>query len=213
MRALLSGLVAWVTDGAAPPASVTPHIADGTLVAPDRVALPAIPANSYGGTPRPAVSNLRLYDSLHVLNFGPGYRPGDSSGVISIEPPQVGTGAYGVLETQVDNDGNEVAGVRSVFEQVPIGTYLGWNLFRAGRLEGGMCNLQGSFIPFARTRAEREATGDARLSLEERYPTKEVYVAAMRRAAESLVNARLLLPDDAAAIVADAERDGVRSGP
>ena len=103
--------------------------------------------------------------------------------------------------------------MRSVFAQVPIGTYLGWNLFRAGRLEGGLCNLQGSFIPFARTKAEREAVGDSRLSLEERYPTKDVYVAAMRRAADGLVQARLLLPDDADAIIGAAERDGIRAGP
>lgn len=213
MRALLAALVAWVKDGTAPPAAAAPRIADGSLVAPDRVALPAIPANAYGGTPRPAVSVLRIYDTLHVLDFGPGYQPGESSGVISIEPPRVGTAAYGVLEGQVDADGNDIAGVRSVFEQVPIGTYLGWNLFRAGRLEGGMCNLQGSFIPFARTKAEREAVGDSRPSLEERYPTRDVYAAAMRRAAEGLVQARLLLPDDAAGIVGAAERDGVRTGP
>ncbi len=124
----------------------------------------------------------------------------------------MGAAAYGVLEGQVDVDGNEIAGVRSVFEQVPIRTYLGWNLFRAGRLEGGMCNLQSSFIPFARTKAEREAIGDSRLSLEERYPTRDVYVAAMRQAAAGLVRARLL-PDDATAIVGAAERDGIRTGP
>ena len=163
---------------------------------------------------RPAPQcDLRIYNTLHVLDFGPGYRPGESSGVISIEPPRMSTATYGVLEGQVDADGNEIAGVRSVFEQVPIGTYLGWNLFRAGRLESGMCNLQGSFIPFAKTKAEREAIGDSRPSLEERYPTKDVYVAAMRQAADALVQARLLLPDDATAIVSAAERDGIRNGP
>ena len=106
MRALLTALVAWVKDGTAPPAGAAPSIADGSLVAPDRVALPAIPANAYGGTPRPAVSDLRLYDTLHVLDFGPGYRPGESSGVISVEPPRVGAASYGVLEGQVDADGN-----------------------------------------------------------------------------------------------------------
>ena len=213
MRALLTALVAWVKDGTAPPPGAAPTIAGGSLVAPDRVALPAIPANTYGGTPRPAVSDRRVYNTLHVLDFGPGYRPGESSGVISVEPPGVGTAAYGLLVGQVDADGNEVAGVRSVFEQVPIGTYLGWNLFRAGRLEGGMCNLQGSFIPFATTKAERELIGDSRLSLEERYPTKDVYVAAMRRATERLVQQRLLLPEDATTIIDAAERDGIRTGP
>jgi hypothetical protein len=76
-----------------------------------------------------------------------------------------------------------------------------------------MCNLQGSFIPFAATKAEREAAGDPRLSLEERYPTKQAYVTAVRAAADRLVGARLLLPEDATRLVAEAERTGVRSGP
>jgi hypothetical protein len=118
-----------------------------------------------------------------------------------------------VLVPQVDADGNDVAGIRSVFEQVPIGTYLGWNLFRAGYLAGGMCNLQGSFIPFAATRAEREATGDPRPSLAERYPTRDAYVAQFRAAAERLVNARFLLPADAALLVSWAEQEGIRKGP
>ena len=74
---------------------------------------------------------------------------GDTSGVITREPPHVRTASYGVLAPQVDADGNDIAGIRSVFVQVPIGTYTGWNFGRKDRFEGGMCNLQGSFIPFA----------------------------------------------------------------
>ena len=212
MRALLTALSAWVRDGTEPPPSVVPRIADGTLVAADQVRLPGIPANDYGGTPRPAMSQQRIYDTLHVLDFGPNYRAADTSGVITIEPPHVGTASYGVLVPQVDADGNDLAGIRSVFEQVPIGTYTGWNLFRAGRLEGGMCNLTGSFIPFAQTKAERDAVGDPRPSIEERYPSKDVYAAALQAAAERLVNARFLLQADAAVLVTRAEQ-GVRSGP
>jgi hypothetical protein len=113
----------------------------------------------------------------------------------------------------VDADGNDVAGIRSVHLQVPIGTYTGWNLFRAGRFEDGFCSLQGSFIPFARTRAERSATGDSRPALDERYPTHEAYVEAVRRAASDLVKQRFLLATDAAALVAEAEKDGVRVAP
>ena len=95
----------------------------------------------------------------------PLYRPEDSSGVLTREPPQVGSGSYGVLEMQVDADGNDLAGIRSAFLQTPIGTYTGWNLGRKDRSENGMCNLQGSFIPFASTKAERIAAGDPRLRL------------------------------------------------
>jgi Alpha/beta hydrolase domain len=213
MRALLTALTAWVRDGVEPPPSAKPRIADGTLVAPDRVRFPEIPANFYGEVDRPAVSSLRIFDTLHVLDFGPLYHPEDSSGVITREPPQVGSGSYGILEMQVDADGNDLAGIRSVFLQAPIGTYTGWNLNRKGRFENGMCNLQGSFIPFARTKAERLAAGDPRLSIEERYPTKDAYLAAFKKAADDLIAKRFLLPDDAALLVKRAESEGIRNAP
>ncbi len=213
MRALLTALTAWVRDGVAPPPSAKPRTADGTLVAPDRVRFPEIPANFYGEVERPAVSPLRIYDNLHVLDFGPLYRAEDSSGIITREPPQVGSGGYGILEIQVDADGNDLAGIRSVFLQTPIGTYTGWNLGRKDRFENGMCNLQGSFIPFAATKAERIAAGDPRLSIEERYPTKDVYLAAFKQSANDLVAQRFLLPDDAALLMKRAESEGIRSAP
>jgi hypothetical protein len=213
MRALLSDFIAWVRDDTAPPASVVPRIADGTLVAPDQVHLPPIPPTQYGEVSRPALSLARRYDTLHVLDYGPDYVPADTRGVLTIEPPKVGTASYGVLEPQVDADGNDLGGIRSVFLQVPIGTYTGWNLFRADYFGGGMCNLQGSFIPFAATRAERLAAGDPRPSLEERYPTRDAYVAQFRAAASRLVAARLLLPDDASRLVDTASREGIRSAP
>jgi hypothetical protein len=58
MRALLDGLTRWVRDGEAPPPSRVARIADGTLVSPDAVQFPSIPANAYGGVERPAVSFL-----------------------------------------------------------------------------------------------------------------------------------------------------------
>jgi len=83
----------------------------------------------------------------------------------------------------VDADGNDLGGIRNVFLQVPIGTYTGWNLFNRSFYEDGFCTLQGSFIPFARTRQERLDASDPRLSIEERYPSKEAYVAAIKTAA------------------------------
>ena len=97
--------------------------------------------------------------------------------------------------------------------QAPIGTYTGWNLNRKGHFESGMCNLQGSFIPFAATKAERIATGDPRLSIEERYPSREVYLSTFKKAADDLVAKRYLLPDDAALLVKRAESQGIRSAP
>jgi hypothetical protein len=96
---------------------------------------------------------------------------------------------------------------------VPIGTSTGWNLGRAGRFEDGFCSLSGSFIPFARTRAERASVGDARPSLEARYPTREVYVTAVRAGPAALVGRGFLRPGDAALLAAEAERDGIREAP
>ena len=92
MRALMSALTAWVLDDVTPPESAVPRIADGTLVPPDQVRFPPIPANRYGGVERPATSTARVHDTLHVLDFGPLYRAQDSSGIITREPPLVRLG-------------------------------------------------------------------------------------------------------------------------
>jgi hypothetical protein len=120
---------------------------------------------------------------------------------------------YGVLVNQVNEDGNDIGGVRGLHLEVPIATYTGWNLGRRDRFEDGFCSLTGSFVPFARTKQERLDAGDERLSIEERYPNKDAYVAAVRRTANKLISARLLLPDDAKRLVAEAESEGIRLGP
>jgi hypothetical protein len=213
MRALLDGLTRWVRDGQAPPPSQVPRIAAGTLVAPDAVRFPTIPANAYGGVQRPAVRFLGVHNPLPVFDRGPGYKAGQISGIASKEPPGIGTARYGVLVPQVDEDGNDVGGVRAVYIQAPIGTYTGWNLFRDDWFTNGFCTLSGSFIPFAATKADREKTGDPRLSLEERYPTPDAYVASVRKAADALVGQRLLLPEDAKRLVTEAEAKGIRTAP
>ena len=213
MRALMTAFTAWVRDGIEPPPSAKPSIADGTLVAPDGCGFRRFRQTSmakWSGLP------FRLSEFTTIFTFSISVRstaPKTSSGVITREPPQVGSGSYGILEMQVDADGNDLAGIRSVFLQTPIGTYTGWNLGRKDRFENGMCNLQGSFIPFAATKAERIATGDPRLSIEERYPTKDVYLSAFKKAANDLVAKRFLLPDDADSLVKTAETEGVRSAP
>jgi hypothetical protein len=213
MRALLSALTEWVRDGRAPPPSAKPSIADATLVAPDAVRFPLIPANAYGGVARPAMRFSGDVNPLHVLDFGPEYRPGDTGGVITVEPPRVGAASYAVLVPQVDADGNDLGGVRSVYLAAPIGTYTAWNHFRTDWFDGGFCNFNGSFVPFAATKAERLAAGDPRPSIEERYPDKGAYGAAVRNAAAGLVERRLLLAEDAERLVAEATKDGVRAGP
>ena len=213
MRAAFTNLAGWVRDRKMPPASVKPAVATGTLVPPDRVHFPLIPATNYKGVPRPEARYTGAVSALYVLDFGPDYRAGDSSGIITQEPPKSGSASYAILVPQVDADGIDIGGVRDVYLGAPIGTYSGWNAFRPELFDGGFCNFQGSFIPFAATRAERMEAGDPRPSLEERYPTKDAYVAAVRDASDKLVAARMMLAEDRARLIAEAEVNGVRNGP
>jgi hypothetical protein len=201
LRALLVALRAWVVSGAAPPATRIPTLRDRTLVdsAPRAIGWPSIPGVRYSG----------LLNELRLLDYGRRFDADRESGIVE-EPPRAPARAeYTVLVPRVDGDGNEVAGVRSVALEVPLGTHTGWNLRRAGFAEDEQCGLTGSFIPFARTQAEREAAGDPRLSLEERYGAHAGYVAAVRAAAARLVAARLLLQPDADLLIAQADASTV----
>jgi hypothetical protein len=106
----------------------------------------------------------------------------------------------------VDKDGNEIAGIRSINIRVPVGTFTGWALRREGFGKGDLSSLNGMFIPFKKTKKDRKAVMDPRLSLEERYGSHEKYVEAVRRAAEELVNEGFLLPKDARSEIEDAEK-------
>ena len=94
-----------------------------------------------------------------LFDFGQSF----DQGILSNLPPIFLGSPYPAFVPRADADGNDIGGIRSVFALVPVGTYTGWNVGRAGLFEGGMCNLQGSFIPFAPTKAAREAVSDPRL--------------------------------------------------
>ncbi len=120
-----------------------------------------------------------------------------------VDPPEGGLAQlYETFVSAVDDDGNETAGILLPPIAVPLGTYTGWNVYRAQPDE--LADRDGSLIPFAGTRSEREAADDPRPSLAERYGTREAYVAKVAAAAAALVAERLLLPADAAAYVAAA---------
>ena len=213
MRALLFHLNNWVQKGIEPPPSARPTLAAGTLVKPDMVHFPRIPANHYGGVMRPAVRYNGNNNPLHVQDYGRSFRAEATSGILAIEPPKLSSATYGTLVAQVDADGNDLGGIRNIYVSVPIGTYTGWNLFNAQFPEDGFCTLQGSFIPFASNQAERLATGDPRPSLAERYPTKDAYVTAVKQASEKLVKQGFLLEQDANRLIKEAETQGMRQGP
>jgi hypothetical protein len=148
----------------------------------------------------PTVVFTGLYNTRNLLFWGPKFDADDESGILT-EPPVVTDLAFNILEPAVDADGNDIDGVRSTTLQAPLGTYMGWNYRAAGFGEGDLCDLTGSFIPFAGTQAQRIANGDPRLSLHERYGNNTGYVAAVTAAANNLVSEGLLLPDDATSII------------
>jgi hypothetical protein len=191
LRALIVALDEWASKGIAPPPSRYPTVKDGTLIAPSKKGFPKIPGVRYQ-----ALHNRQLF-----LDYGAEILRGK----MTIHPPKpIGNGAYKILVPKVDKDGNDIPGIRLPAIQVPIGTYTGWNLRPHGLAEGDLAGLLGSFIPFAKTKAERRQTGDPRLSLEERYKDQHDYVRQISRAARRLIVERILLQEDAERIIAEA---------
>jgi alpha/beta hydrolase family protein len=173
---LFAALEQWVTNGTAPPPTRVPRIADGTAVAAENVRMPAV----HGFAVAPGANQI-----VPPVDW--------------IDPPARIDNVYGARVCAVDADGNEIAGIRLPPIAVPLGTYTGWNLYRAQ--PGELADRDGSLIAFARTKADREAAGDPRPSLTERYGTREKYVDTVEAAAAALVAERLLLRADAAAYV------------
>ena len=201
MRALTADLIDWVTKGTEPPPSRYPRLDRGELVPAKQSAMkfPSIP-----GVPAPEALVNPVYD----YDFGPDFRYGDESGVITKQPPSVRQ-ILPTLVPKVDADGNDMAGVPSVLRQAPLGTYLGWNITAAGFHKGQICNYAGGMIPFARNKAERAANEDPRPSLEERYRDHAGYVAAVTAAARNAVAAGFLLENDAKSLIAAADASNV----
>jgi hypothetical protein len=196
LKVLRAALIDWVVTGTPPPPSRYPRLDQKQLVAANKAAMgfPTIP-----GYPSPdGVVNL-LYD----YDFGPDFNYNDVSGTISAAPPTIRK-ALPTLVPKTDADGNDVGGVPSVLLQVPLGTYVGWNVTAAGFTKGQICGLNGGYIPFAKTKAERMASGDSRLSLEERYGTHDAYVARVKAAAAKSVTEHFLYQEDADRLVAQA---------
>jgi hypothetical protein len=201
LRAAQQALVDWVKYGKEPPPSAYPTLAGGDLVRPNAKAMgwPAIP-----GAPLPDGHINALID----YDFGPILNTRDVSGVLTRQPPIVRR-ELPMLVPRVDADGNETAGIRSVQMQVPLGTYTGWNVEGKGFERGEVCGFNGGFIPFARTKAVRLASGDPRLSLEERYGDHAGFVARLRAVVAHDLAAGWLLADDAALILRDGEASAV----
>jgi hypothetical protein len=184
VRALFRALDRWIVDDVAPPPSAYPRIADGTLTPAAKAGWPAVPGYQLPQQP------LRAFH----LNFGADW----AKGIVSVEPPEVGK-PFVVSVPAVDADGNVRSGIRLPDIAVPLATQAGWNyrdtsIGAPDRLAGEI----GSYIPFPRTKAERDRAGDPRLSIEERYRNRDEYVGKFAASALDLVDRGYLLADDVA---------------
>jgi hypothetical protein len=185
LRALLIAMDQWVSSGLEPPASRVPHVADGTLVPPlprEGQGFPRVPGVTYNG---------RMHTG-DLFDYGPRF----TEGILTLLPPRLLGTPYPALVPKTDQDGNDMAGVRLPDIAVPLATYTGWNLRAVPVGADDGCDHFGQRIDFARTKAERLANGDPRLSVEERYANHADYVNAVTAAAEALARDRLLLDED-----------------
>jgi hypothetical protein len=173
MRALLRAAHQWAASGVRPPDSRYPNLRNKTLVAATAIKFPAIPGL---GDPR-------------VIE-GPGQMMNEKFSALPFLVPQV------------DADGNELAGIRVAEVSAPLATTTGWN-FRAERIGNPttIYALLGSYVPLARTRAERDARRDPRPSIEERYKGRDDYLQRIRTAATTLVKERFILEQDVEDVV------------
>jgi hypothetical protein len=183
LRALLVAMQSWVTEGVEPPASRFPTLAQGTLV----------PAPEVYPAPIPGLGYRQQYVRAQWIVPG--------------TPIPETRGDYPLLLPRAGADGIAIGGIKLPTVAVPRATYTGWNPLVAEAGPQGLCTQMGGTLPLAATRAERQAAGDPRPSLEELYPTPDAYPEAVRAAAARLVAERLMLPADAEASLA-AARDG-----
>ncbi|PYN21942.1 MAG: hypothetical protein DMD76_20720 [Candidatus Rokuibacteriota bacterium] len=209
----------WVMLGVDPPPSQWPTLAKKTLVEPTKAAMgfpsgvPGIPDSIF--LPENFIFPVFDYD------WGPEFNESDATGTPTNAPPPI-LHVIKMMVPRVDADGNELGGVPTVQRDAPLGTYLGWNItsgpgsaaydgrpFHAGQV----CNYVGGMVPFFKTKAQRLAAGDPRLSLEERYGTHAGYVAAVTAAANNAFNQGYLLAADRDALIAQAVASDVCNQP
>jgi len=191
MRALLTALDEWVREAVVPPASRVPRVDERTAVS--RESLEA----QY--TRIPGSAWLSHLPQRLRMDFG-----ADASAGLVTYPP-VESGTYPVLVSSMDEDCNELAGIRLPDVAVPLATYTGWNVRHEEMGQGGLMTsgapLFGTTLVFARTQAERESSRDPRKGIGERYTSKEDYLARVRAAAETLVCDRYFLAEDIERVV------------
>ena len=185
-RCVLMNLVGWIVDGVEPPPSAVPRWRDGTA------ATRADVLGALGAIPTLCVADPDELPVLRPLDLGP-----DADRGVGRYPAVPAGRPYPTAVSAVDADGNEVAGLRMPDVTVPVATHLGFNpRHRELGGQGQILEYYGSSVRFPLDAAEREATGDPRVSIAERYDGLDDYLDRVRAAAETLVAQRHLLVED-----------------
>jgi hypothetical protein len=183
VRALFTHLEAWVSEGKEPPESRIPRVADGTAVPRETV----LAAAARLRMERPDAEALPL---VREVTLGP-----ESERGVACWPATYGA-THQTLVSAVDEDCNEVAGIRMPEQQAPVATLTGWNTQQQHARLKPQSAMAGSRVAFPETRAERLESGDARLSIEERYGDRDGYLRRITAATDSLLQEGFILAED-----------------
>jgi len=179
--------------------------------------VPPMPQSAAGFPKIPGVTYTGLKSTRYLLNYGPKFY---SNGIMTIDPPAMKSPIFDNRENgpiypsyvpKTDADGNDAAGIRLPDVAVPLATYTGWAL-RSGPQANDGCEAAGQYIPLARSKAERMASGDPRPSIEERYPSFATYSTTVQKAIDDLIARRLMLEEDKASNVKRLEQAGMATG-
>jgi hypothetical protein len=151
----------------------------------------------------PGVTRPHEANAAYRLDYGSKF----AQGILETQPPKVGA-AFPVLVPQVNEDGNELDGVRLPELTVPLATYTGWSLRDPSiGAPDQRCAFVGSYVAFARTAEERKKSGDPRKSVAERYVSREDYMGRFTKALDELVAAGWILAEDRSAMLQSGERE------
>ena len=173
--------------------------------------IPELPASVPGAATLTQFGNsveVPFINPVLDYDWGPHFNYSDATGIPTNFPPPIKQ-VIKMLVPRVDADGNELGGVPVVLRDAPLGSYFGWNITAANFHKDQNCDYTGGMVPFAKTKADRIASGDPRLSLVERYGTHAGYVAAVTAAAQRAADAGFLLPADKTLLIARAAASNV----
>lgn len=187
---LMVAMHSWIADGAEPPPSRYPRIADGSLV-PSHLDSGSINPEAWHAIP--GINHPKSMYRVGYADYGPRWL--DQS--IVDRHPMGSEQWYGARVPAVNSDSNDSATstVLSPLTQVPIATFVPWNL-RAPETgaETEMLRLTGGYLPFPANTAQAVQQRDPRNSIAGLYQSFDDYLGKYAAATDRLIAEGYLLP-------------------